>query len=78
MRVQVNGTAEEGFLVFEDGVLVAVLTLLSGQYGGMAGRWFLEHGFGALDGPAHPTFPDPDAAQRWIAERLSRRTRWAS
>jgi hypothetical protein len=30
----------------------------------------LEVGFGRLDGPNHPTFPDVDAAQAWISERL--------
>lgn len=74
VRVQVLGAAEEGCLVFADGVLAAVLTRLSEQHGEMAGSWFLEHGFGALDGPEHPVFSDLDAARRWTERRLGHET----
>jgi hypothetical protein len=58
-------------LVFTDEQrLVAVLTHLSDQYEGVAGHWYLEAGFGHLDGPDHPTFADLDAAQGWISKRL--------
>ena len=66
-----NGSDEEGVLVFTDEQrLVAVLTHLSEQYEGVTGDWYLEAGFGHLDGPNHPTFADLDAAQDWIAKRL--------
>ncbi len=68
-----TGTDEEGMLVFDqEHRLVAVLTHLSNQYGGASGHWFLEAGFGRLDGPNHPTFADLQAAQEWIDRSLSR------
>ncbi len=70
VQVAVDGV-DEGFLVFIDERLVAVLTKLDKSYGAEAGRWFLEAGFGRLDGPNHPTFADLDAAQEWISQRAS-------
>ena len=68
-----NGSDEEGLLVFTDEQrLVAVLTHLSDQYEGVTGDWYLEAGFGPLDGPAHPTFANLDEAQDWIGKRLAR------
>ena len=65
-----NGYDEEGMLVFAEDRLLAVLVQLSDEHGVLAGQWYLEVGFGRLDGPNHPTFPDLDAAQGWISERL--------
>jgi hypothetical protein len=71
-----TGSDEEGMLVFdEDHRLTAVLTRLTDQHDGVAGHWFLETGFGWLDGPDHPTFADLDAAQEWISQRLTKRPR---
>ena len=68
-----NGSDEEGLLVFtEDQRLVAVLTHLSDQYEGVTGAWYLEAGFGPLEGPTHPTFANLDEAQGWISTRLAR------
>lgn len=62
---------EQGRLVFHGERLVAVLVRLSDQHGDMAGRWYLEHGFGRLDdGPVRPCFEGLDAARDWIARRL--------
>jgi hypothetical protein len=67
-----TGSDEEGMLVFTDGQrLVAVLTRLSDQHEDMAGHWYLEAAFGWLDGPDHPTFPNLDAAQLWLAQRMA-------
>jgi len=69
-----NDSDEEGMLVFNgDQRLVAVLTHLTEQHGGAAGQWFLEVGFGRLEGPNHPTFAGLGLAQDWISERLSTR-----
>ena len=69
-----NDFDEDGMLVFdEDHRLRAVLTRLTDQHDGVSGCWFLEAGFGRLDGPDHPTFADLDAAQDWISQRLARR-----
>jgi hypothetical protein len=47
-----NGSDEEGMLVFNGKQrLVAVLTHLSDRYDGVSGHWYLEAGFGCLDGP---------------------------
>ena len=70
VRVNTSSKDENGLLVFADGRLVAVLVRLSDEHGDKAGRWFLEHGFNRLDGPAHPTFGDIEAAQDWIAQQL--------
>lgn len=64
------GDDEEGRLVFVADALVAVLVRLSELHGAEAGGWFLEAGFGRLDGADHPIFPDLEAAQVWVVERL--------
>jgi len=66
-----NGTGEEGLPVFnEERRLVAVLTHLSSQYDSASGHWYLEAGFGRLDGPSHPTFADVEAARERGSQRL--------
>ncbi len=70
VTVDTNAPDQEGRLVFADDRLVAVLVRLSGQHGRKAGRWYLEHGFGRLDGPAHPIFADLDEARDWLAQRF--------
>jgi hypothetical protein len=69
-----TGSDEEGMLVFdEDHRLTAVLTRLTDQHDEASGCWFLEAGFGQLDGPDHPTFADLDMAQHWISQRVAKR-----
>jgi hypothetical protein len=63
---------EEGCLLFAKDRLVAVLVRLSDEHGEMAGLWFLEAGFGAVDAIEHPTFNDLDVAQEWVANRIRR------
>jgi hypothetical protein len=73
MRVA-TGSDEEGMLVLdEDGRLVAVLVRLSDQNEIAPGQWYLEAGFGQIDGIDHPAFADLDMAQDWIGHRLARR-----
>jgi hypothetical protein len=72
VRVASGAVDEEGCLVVADGRLVAVLVRLSAEhYDEFAGRWYLEAGFGRLNGPEHPTFANLDAAQDWINGRLA-------
>ena len=66
-----TGEEGEGCLVFHDDWLVAVLVRLSDMHEDRAGCWFLEKGFGALDLPEPPAFENLDAAQEWIASRLT-------
>ena len=69
-----NGFDEEGLLVLDaEQRLVAVLVRLSEQHEEKAGCWFLEAGFGRLDGPNHPVFADLDEAQDWIEQRKAGR-----
>jgi hypothetical protein len=68
-----NGSDEEGMLVFDASRrLVAVLTHLSDRYDSVSGHWYLEAGFGVLEGLDHPTYADLDAAQEGIRQRLAR------
>jgi len=70
-----TGADEEGCLVFSDGRLAAVLVRLSDDNEIAPGQWFYEAGFGALDGPEHPTFADLEEAKAYIEDRLSRARR---
>ena len=74
--VRVNtGFEEVGVLVFdEQRRLAAVLVQLSDQNEIAPGHWFLEAGFGPLDGVSRPTFADLNAAHDWISPRLSLQT----
>lgn len=67
-----TGADEEGCLVFSDGRMVAVLVRLSDDNEIAPGQWFYEAGFGALDGPDHPTFGSLEEAKGYIANRISR------
>lgn len=67
-----NGSDENGFLLFQKDKLIAVLVQLSEDNDVAPGHWFLEAGFGALQG-AYETFRDLDAAQEWIAEQIEPR-----
>ena len=69
-----TGEEGDGFLVFADGWLVAVLVRLAENHEENAGAWFLEKGFGALDGPEPPVFETLEIAQSWVAAQLRGRT----
>jgi hypothetical protein len=66
VRLETGSPDEEGCLMFASGKLVVVLVRLSAQHGEKVGHWYVEKGFGRLDGPSHPIFPDLQAAQDWI------------
>ncbi|MBM1170172.1 hypothetical protein [Microvirga arabica] len=67
-----TGFDEEGMLVLdEEQRLLAVLTHISDENEVAPGQWYLEAGFGRLDGINQPTFADLDAAQAWIGQRLA-------
>ena len=73
IRVGSGEGDEQGYLVLMGDRLVAVLVYLADEhYEELAGRWYLEAGFGAVDGPEHPVFADLDEAQDWIKRRLRR------
>jgi hypothetical protein len=68
VQVAVGGDDEEGCLIFADERLVAVLVRLHER---LAGRWYLEVGFGRLEGPSKPTFRDLGTAKKWITQHLT-------
>jgi hypothetical protein len=69
-----NGFDEDGMLIFNGHRrLVAVLTHLSEDNEVAPGQWYLEAGFGRLDGGSNPTFSNLDMVQEWIAQRLAYR-----
>lgn len=71
VRVRTASNDEDGRLVLANDVLVAVLVCLSADQGDLAGRWFLEAGFGDLRYPVPEAFSDLDAALAWIGDRLT-------
>ncbi|MPR12717.1 hypothetical protein [Microvirga tunisiensis] len=67
-----TGFDEEGMMVLdEDQRLVAVLVRLLDGNEVAPGQWYLEAGFGRIDGINHPTFSNLDRAQDWISQRLA-------
>ena len=70
-----TGFDEEGMMVLdEEQRLLAVLVHLSDKNEVAPGQWYLEAGFGRLDGINRPTFADLDATQEWISQRLAHRS----
>ena len=71
-----TGAEEEGLLVFDQQQrLLAVLVHLSPENEVAPEHWYLEAGFGSLEGPNRPDFPDLEAARQWLEERLTHRSR---
>jgi hypothetical protein len=67
-----TGFDEEGMMVLDRQRLIAVLVRLADDNEVAPGHWYLEAGFGRIDGTSHPTFSNLDMAQEWIARRLAR------
>jgi len=68
-----TGFDEEGMMVLdEEQRLLAVLVRLSDENEVAPGQWYLEAGFGRLDGGSQPLFSNLDMAQEWISQRLVR------
>ena len=76
VRVAVDGDkSEAGYLLFADGVLVAVISNLKETVdGALQDNWYVEAGFGPCDGllPA-PIFKSQEDAERWVSRRVERR-----
>lgn len=72
VSLDTSGPDERACLFFAAGKLVAIVVQLADEHNAaMAGKWFLERGFGALDRMEHPLFDDLDCAERWIAANLA-------
>jgi hypothetical protein len=68
-----TGFDEEGMMVLDqEQRLVAVLVHLSDENEVAPGQWYLEAGFGRLDGGSHPLFSNLDLAQDWISQRVAK------
>jgi hypothetical protein len=67
-----TGFDEDGMMVLDRQRLVAVLVHLADDNEVAPGHWYLEAGFGRIDGASHPTFASLDSAQDWIKQRLAR------
>jgi hypothetical protein len=66
---------EQGFLIFADNVLMAVVMHLQRSVDDpdLRGLWFLETGYGPCAEPpgVERTFRSPDEAQQWVLQRVS-------
>jgi hypothetical protein len=68
-----TGFDEEGMLVLDgEQRLMAVLVRLSDDNEVAPGQWYLEAGFGRIDGTSHPIFSNLDIAKDWISQRVAR------
>jgi hypothetical protein len=68
-----TGFEEEGMMVLDEQQrLVAVLVRLSDENEVAPGQWYLEAGFGQIDGTNHPLFSNLDIAQEWISQCIAR------
>ena len=70
IAVDTNSPDREGMLVIANGLLVAVLVRLAEPEHDNVGSWFLEAGFGRLQGQRAPTFLNVEDAMRWLRRRL--------
>ncbi|MCJ2099805.1 hypothetical protein [Methylobacterium sp. E-046] len=70
IAVDTNSPDREGMLVIANGLLVAVLVRLEGPEHDDRGGWFMEAGFGRLQGQRVPTFPTLEDASRWLRRHL--------
>ena len=70
IAVDTGSPDREGMLVIANGLLVAVLVRLAEPEHDDVGNWFLEAGFGRLQGQRVPTFLTLEDASRWLRRRL--------
>jgi hypothetical protein len=72
-----EGTPDrEALLVFRGADLLAVLVRLSPEaHDGQGGLWFLEAGFGACADKSAPLFKNPEDAEPWLIEQMSKMSR---
>ena len=71
IAVDTGSPDRDGMLVIANGLLVAVLVRLAEPEHDNVGSWFLEAGFGRLQGQRAPTFLNVEDATRWLRRRLT-------
>jgi hypothetical protein len=68
-----TGFEEEGMMVLDkEERLLAVLVRLSDDNEVAPAQWYLEAGFGRIDGTNHPIFSNLDMAKDWISRHLAK------
>jgi hypothetical protein len=70
-----SGVVEQGFLVFADDVLMAVVMYLDKSVeADLRRQWFLETSYGSCTVPpgSDVLFQTPDEAQSWVLQRVTR------
>lgn len=70
IAVDTGSPDRDGVLLLANGLLVAVLVRLDALEHEHPGYWFLEAGFGRLQGLRAPTFLTLDEASRWLRRHL--------
>lgn len=70
--VDTGSLDRDGVLMLANGLLVAVLVRLDAPEHEHPGHWFLEAGFGRLQGMRVDAFPTLDHATRWVRKQLIR------
>ena len=72
IAVDTGSPDRDGVLLLVNGLLVAVLVRLDALEHEHPGYWFLEAGFGRLQGMRVDAFPTLDHATRWVRKQLIR------
>ncbi len=72
IAVDTGSPDRDGVLLLVNGLLVAVLVRLDAPEHEHPGYWFLEAGFGRLQGMRVDAFPTLDHATRWVRRQLIR------
>lgn len=70
IAVDTGSPDRDGMLVIANGLLVAVLVRLEGPEHDDLGSWFMEAGFGLLQGKRVATFLTLEDATRWLRRHL--------
>jgi len=68
MLVDTNSPDRDGMLIVANGLLVGILVHLDAPEHGETTGWFLEAGFGRLNGVRAPIFDTLEQATRWVRD----------
>ena len=72
IAVDTGSLDRDGMLIIANGLLVGVLVRLDAPEHAHPGYWFLEAGFGPLQGVRVDAFPTLKHATGWVRHHLSR------
>jgi hypothetical protein len=74
VELDTDGYDSEAMLVFRDGRLLAIVCCLGEIHEAEEGKWFVEKGFGRLDGRPAGTFGTLDDFKSWALGEIERLT----